>query len=148
MLDALKMLISVLSALILVCVSSAEPHDGLVAHEHPHPPPKRVGRLKARIHDVGGTVYAVDSRTIFIQVRDVQLVKSAGSFRFTLMWQEFSYDGQGPDAFFWVSKTPRPDEKGGIILPYPFEGKFYPNKSRRPRRLGKYDKVSAKQTAE
>lgn len=47
-----------------------------------------------------GDVYAVDDSTIFIK--------------------SFAYDGTGPDAFFWVGKTPRPSPEG-YIIPYPEE---------------------------
>lgn len=43
-------------------------------------------------------VYAVDETTLFIK--------------------NFVYDGTGPDAFFWVGKTPRPSPDG-YIIPYP-----------------------------
>lgn len=45
-----------------------------------------------------GSVYAVDESTLFIK--------------------NFAYDGTGPDAFFWVGKTPRPSPEG-FIIPYP-----------------------------
>ena len=45
-----------------------------------------------------GSVYAVDETTLFIK--------------------GFAYDGTGPDAFFWVGKTPRPSPDG-YIIPYP-----------------------------
>lgn len=47
-----------------------------------------------------GDVYAVDESTLFIK--------------------GFAYDGTGPDAFFWVGKTPRPSPEG-YIIPYPEE---------------------------
>ena len=45
-----------------------------------------------------GSIYAVDESTLFIK--------------------SFAYDGTGPDAFFWVGKTPRPSPEG-FIIPYP-----------------------------
>lgn len=52
-----------------------------------------------------GDVYAVDESTIYIK--------------------GFTYDGTGPDAFFWVGKTPRPSPEG-YIIPYPedYIGRF------------------------
>lgn len=52
------------------------------------------------LHFPQGQVYAVDESTIFIK--------------------GFAYDGTGPDAFFWVGKTPRPSPDG-YIIPYPEE---------------------------
>ncbi len=42
----------------------------------------------------------------------------------TLLIKEFTYDGAGPDAFFWTGTSGSPSEVG-TILPYPFNGKFY-----------------------
>ena len=64
----------------------------------------RVGDLKNRQHGIGGTVYAVDEKTLLIK--------------------GFAYDGAGPDAFFWAGTQGSPSGIG-TILPYPFEGKFY-----------------------
>merc|ERR1712001_274295 len=64
----------------------------------------KVGEFNNRAHGIGGTVYAVDEKTL--------LVKG------------FTYDGAGPDAFFWVGTQGSPSSVG-TILPYPFEGKFY-----------------------
>lgn len=47
-----------------------------------------------------GEVYAVDESTLFIK--------------------GFAYDGNGPAAYFWVGKTPRPSPEG-YIIPYPEE---------------------------
>lgn len=47
-----------------------------------------------------GQIYAVDESTLFVK--------------------SFAYDGTGPDAFFWVGKTPRPSPDG-YIIPYPEE---------------------------
>lgn len=54
-----------------------------------------IGEFKDRFHDVNGQVYAVDSRTIFIK--------------------GFTYDGQGPDAFFYGGSTSQPSKDGYII---------------------------------
>ncbi|XP_037029296.1 protein Skeletor, isoforms B/C isoform X1 [Bradysia coprophila] len=59
-----------------------------------------IGPLKQFGHGIKGDLYAVDESTIFLK--------------------GFSYDGTGPDAFFWVGKTPRPSPEG-YIIPYPEE---------------------------
>nr|XP_008197570.1 PREDICTED: protein Skeletor, isoforms B/C isoform X2 [Tribolium castaneum] len=66
-----------------------------------HPEPyygRLIGPLQEFAHGIKGTVYAVDESTIFIK--------------------GFSYDGTGPDAFFWIGNSPRPSPEG-IIIPYP-----------------------------
>merc|ERR1711953_1152614 len=64
----------------------------------------KVGEFNNRAHGIGGTVYAVDEKTLLIK--------------------GFTYDGAGPDAFFWVGTQGSPSSVG-TILPYPFEGKFF-----------------------
>ena len=64
----------------------------------------KVGDFTNHAHGIGGTVYILDEKTL--------LVKG------------FTYDGAGPDAFFWVGTQGSPSSVG-TILPYPFEGKFY-----------------------
>merc|ERR1711997_586808 len=64
----------------------------------------KVGEFNNRAHGIGGTVYAVDEKTLLIK--------------------GFTYDGAGPDAFFWAGTEGTPSGVG-TILPYPFEGKFY-----------------------
>lgn len=54
-----------------------------------------LGRLNSHHHDASGDVYAVDESTIFIK--------------------GFTYDGTGPDAYFWAGNTQRPDPSGFII---------------------------------
>ncbi|KAF8773852.1 Protein Skeletor like protein [Argiope bruennichi] len=54
-----------------------------------------IGVFKTFAHDVVGRVYAVDDRTIYIK--------------------GFSYDGQGPDAYFWAGSSSKPDTTGFII---------------------------------
>ncbi|RZB39621.1 Skeletor, isoforms B/C [Asbolus verrucosus] len=67
--------------------------------KHPEPYYGRlIGPLQEFAHGIKGTVYAVDESTIFIK--------------------GFSYDGTGPDAFFWIGNSPRPSPEG-IIIPYP-----------------------------
>ena len=43
----------------------------------------------------------------------------------TLVVKKFEYDGEAPDAFFWVGKTGNKPTLDGTILPHPFTGKFY-----------------------
>jgi len=57
---------------------------------------KYLGPLTSRKHSVSGHVYAVDSRTLHLQ--------------------GFTYDGTGPDAFFWIGFTESPSPQG-IIVP-------------------------------
>lgn len=61
---------------------------------------RRIGPLQEFAHGIKGIAYAVDENTIFIK--------------------GFSYDGTGPDAFFWVGNSPRPSPEG-YIIPYPEE---------------------------
>eukprot|EP00096_Caligus_rogercresseyi_P011409 TRINITY_DN4478_c0_g1_i1.p1 TRINITY_DN4478_c0_g1~~TRINITY_DN4478_c0_g1_i1.p1 ORF type:complete len:1447 (-),score=380.43 TRINITY_DN4478_c0_g1_i1:293-4633(-) len=64
-----------------------------------------LGEFESFYHGVQGKVYALNATHLFIQ--------------------DFSYDGQGPDAFFWAgiaSPAPGPE---GLILPYPDEGIDY-----------------------
>uniref|UniRef100_A0A8D8LP46 Protein Skeletor, isoforms D/E n=1 Tax=Cacopsylla melanoneura TaxID=428564 RepID=A0A8D8LP46_9HEMI len=53
---------------------------------------KYIGPLKGYHHSVQGEVYAVDARTLHIK--------------------DFTYDGQGPAAFFWVGSSSQPDASG------------------------------------
>ena len=64
----------------------------------------KVGEFNNRAHGIGGTVYAVDEKTLLIK--------------------GFTYDGAGPDAFFWAGTQGSPSGIG-TILPYPFKGKFF-----------------------
>ncbi|KAG5897115.1 hypothetical protein JTB14_014102 [Gonioctena quinquepunctata] len=59
---------------------------------------RKIGPLLEFAHGIRGIAYAVDESTIFIK--------------------GFSYDGTGPDAFFWIGNSPRPSPEG-IIIPYP-----------------------------
>lgn len=54
-----------------------------------------IGKLETHHHDAGGEVYAIDESSIFIK--------------------GFSYDGTGPDAYFWAGSSSRPDATGFII---------------------------------
>ncbi|CAK9799996.1 Protein Skeletor, isoforms B/C [Anthophora plagiata] len=59
---------------------------------------KLIGNLKTYAHRINGEVYVVDDTMIFIK--------------------GFSYDGTGPDAYFWVGNSTKPDPQGNIV-PYP-----------------------------
>ena len=54
-----------------------------------------VGDFVNRFHGITGKVYAVDSRTLFVK--------------------GFSYDGQGPDAYFYAGDSERPSSEGFLI---------------------------------
>ncbi len=42
------------------------------------------------------------------------------------MWfQDFKYDGSGPDAFFWVGTLGNEPNENGHIVPYPYTGRFF-----------------------
>ena len=66
--------------------------------------PTEVGKLVNYHHDIGGTVYIIDEKTLLIK--------------------GFEYDGAGPDAFFLAGTSEKPME-GGTVLPYPYEGEAY-----------------------
>lgn len=73
---------------------------------------KKQGRLKQYEHGVGGEVYVSDSHTIYLR--------------------DFSYDGRGPDAFFYVGTDSARPNSGGILVSHP------PNSGERV--LRKYDR--------
>ena len=65
-----------------------------------------IGTFKNNYHNIGGQAYALDSKTIVIK--------------------GFTYDGEGPDAFFLAGTSGKPSRIGGdVVLPYPYEGKHY-----------------------
>lgn len=64
----------------------------------------KAGQFTNYAHGIGGTVYLQDEKTVVIK--------------------GFTYDGAGPDAFFWAGTSGTPSTVG-TILPYPFNGKFY-----------------------
>ena len=69
---------------------------------------KYIGSLTAYQHDIAGQVFAIDESTLRIE--------------------GFTYDGEAPDAFFFVGiQGARPEslDSAGIILPVPFNGKYY-----------------------
>ena len=39
--------------------------------------------------------------------------------------RDFAYDGAGPDAFFWAGARTAAPSDDGVILPFPFDGKFF-----------------------
>lgn len=55
-----------------------------------------IGRLTEYHHAVSGDVYAVDSRTLFIK--------------------GFTYDGEGPAAYFYVGNTKAPNNQGAMRI--------------------------------
>ena len=63
-----------------------------------------IGSLAPMHHGVEGKVYAHNESTIIVK--------------------DFSYDGEGVDVFFWAATQDTPGGEG-VILPFPFEGKFY-----------------------
>ncbi|XP_055849436.1 protein Skeletor, isoforms B/C isoform X2 [Episyrphus balteatus] len=56
----------------------------------------KIGSLKRLHHGVGGDVYAVDSRTIFLK--------------------NFNYDGEAPAAYFYVGNSKKPTNEGAFRL--------------------------------
>jgi len=64
----------------------------------------KAGEFTNYAHGIGGSVYALDEKTLLIK--------------------GFTYDGSGPDAFFWAGTQGSPSSVG-TILPYPFDGKFF-----------------------
>jgi len=71
---------------------------------------KLLGAFKNNFHDIAGNIYSKGDNQLVIE--------------------GFTYDGQGPDAFFWVGTKGKEPSTDGIILPHPFEGKFYDNGDR------------------
>jgi len=66
----------------------------------------KIGSFKNIFHDIGGEAYALDSQTILIK--------------------GFTYDGEGPDAFFLAGTSGKPSRaSGNVVLPYPYEGKHF-----------------------
>lgn len=56
---------------------------------------KLIGRLQTLQHGVSGTVYAASEDSFYLV--------------------DFTYDGNGPDAFFWAGSSPEPDSAGEIL---------------------------------
>ncbi|XP_063228586.1 protein Skeletor, isoforms B/C isoform X2 [Bacillus rossius redtenbacheri] len=92
---------------VLILIVTGLP-SGLPARDSQEPYyGKLIGKLVEYAHGITGTAYAVDENTIFIK--------------------GFSYDGTGPDAYFWVGNSARPSPEGDIV-PYPddFKGRDPP----------------------
>ena len=64
----------------------------------------KAGDFHNKAHGISGEVYIKDEQHLVIK--------------------GFSYDGAGPDAFFWAGTKGVPSTVG-TILPYPFKGVFY-----------------------
>ena len=63
-----------------------------------------LGEFENTLHSVSGTVYTLgDDR---------------------LLLEDFTYDGSGPDAFFYIGTEGAPGPRG-IVLAHPFQGKYY-----------------------
>jgi len=66
---------------------------------------RKIGSFVNIWHDIGGNVFALDDETILIE--------------------DFTYDGQGPDAFFLAGTTGRPSKNGQVVLPFPDQEKTF-----------------------
>merc|ERR1712080_497442 len=66
---------------------------------------KKIGTFVNIFHDIAGTAYALDDKTILIK--------------------DFTYDGQGPDAFLLAGTSGRPSKSGDVVLPYPYTGETF-----------------------
>ena len=64
-----------------------------------------IGAIEQYEHGVSGDIYACGDDQLVIE--------------------KFTYDGLAPDAFFWVGTGSNAPNSNGIILPHPFQGKFY-----------------------
>ena len=80
---------------------------------------KYLGDLENHSHMIRGQVYSINDNKIFIK--------------------NFTYDGKGPDAFFWVGTEGSLPSENGILLPHPFSGKFYDYNDRDAPKLKKSD---------
>ena len=65
-----------------------------------------LGEFRSGLHGVSGRVYLTPKQD-------------------KLLIEDFTYDGRGPDAFFWVGAEGVPGSRSSIVLPHPFEDKFY-----------------------
>jgi len=66
---------------------------------------RKIGSFVNIWHDIAGEVFALDDQTILIE--------------------DFTYDGQGPDAFFLAGTSGRPSKNGQVVLPFPDEEKTF-----------------------
>jgi len=68
--------------------------------------PVQIGSFKNIYHNIGGEAYALDAQNILIK--------------------DFTYDGEGPDAFFLAGTSGRPSRlDGDVVLPFPYEGEHF-----------------------
>ncbi|XP_022663529.1 protein Skeletor, isoforms B/C-like isoform X2 [Varroa jacobsoni] len=82
----------------LVAIHCTTKADGQLLPHSPSSQPYygvRIGKLTQYFHDVAGEVFVVDDKTLFLK--------------------GFSYDGQGPDAYFWAGTSQKTDGSGFII---------------------------------
>lgn len=56
-----------------------------------------LGRFEGKVHGVTGQVFAVDESTLFVK--------------------HFTYDGAGPDAYFWAGTVGEQPDTSGFIVP-------------------------------
>lgn len=63
-----------------------------------------MGDFVGRHHGISGTLYVLNDTALLVR--------------------EFTYDGTGPDAFFWAGDKGDSPSEVGHILPYPFRGVF------------------------
>ena len=63
------------------------------------------GELTTNDHGVSGKIYSCGNNQ--------------------LLFENFKYDGLAPDATFWIGTEGNEPSPDGILLTYPFEGKFY-----------------------
>ena len=66
---------------------------------------KLLGAFKNNFHDIAGNIYSKGDNQLVIE--------------------GFTYDGQGPDAFFWVGTKSKEPSSDGIILPHPLGGMMF-----------------------
>jgi len=66
---------------------------------------RKIGSFVNIWHGIAGEVFALDDETILIE--------------------DFTYDGQGPDAFFLAGTTGRPSKNGQVVLPFPDREKTF-----------------------
>ena len=64
-----------------------------------------IGSIIKYAHGVSGDIYSCGDDKIVVE--------------------NFKYDGLGPDAFFWVGTEGNKASSNGVLLPHPFEGKFF-----------------------
>ena len=65
-----------------------------------------LGEFEHPLHGVSGKVYLTPKQD-------------------KILIEDFTYDGRGPDAFFWVGSEGAPGARSSVVLPHPFKGKFY-----------------------